>query len=207
MITRVAEGISVSKWRDKRDILFLSTKHRPNFVITKSRIKGGKFEVCLKPTAIADYNFAKTYIDISDQMKSYSDPTCRGVKWYRKLIIELFCNIVMVNSYVLYLPTQQKKMTITEFREAVAEALLSFFKSNDHDDGIDVNCQIISAKHNITHDLKKKGRCVLCYKKEAAVNGRASAVKLPFIHFWCAACPYKFLCLNCYNKNHIIKPK
>lgn len=61
MITRLAEGIFTSKWKDKLDQLFLST-NRLNFIITKNHVKRGKLEEFVKPTAMADYNSAKTYI-------------------------------------------------------------------------------------------------------------------------------------------------
>ncbi len=88
----------------------------------------------MKPTAIIDYNSAKTYIDVSDQLKSYADSTRRGVKWYRKLLIELCCNIAMVNSYILYMAAGKTKMSITEFREHVTRGLL---ESNANDQAID----------------------------------------------------------------------
>ncbi len=169
MISRVTGGIYVSKWKDKRDVLFLSTKHQPNFaisnekpgkklravnnvqansaVVTDSRKRAAiqakkeliaklnaykkqfatkKRQSVLKPTAVIAYNNAKTYIDVSDQIKSYADCTRRGVKWYRKLMIELFCNVAVVNAFIVYLSTGNKKIKITEFREKLTEGLLLF---------------------------------------------------------------------------------
>lgn len=82
--------------------MFLSTKHRPNFCfVTSKRYK--KNTAVLKPTAIADYNDAKTYIDVSDQMKSYGSATRRGVKWFRKVFVELMCDAAVVNAYILFI--------------------------------------------------------------------------------------------------------
>lgn len=59
MISRASQKIIVSKWLDKRDVLFLSTKHRPDFC----RVEVNRYDdkVFLKPTAIVDYNNAKTF--------------------------------------------------------------------------------------------------------------------------------------------------
>lgn len=74
---------------DKREVLFLSTKHKPNFCNVK--VNRYANETILKPNAIVDYNKAKTFIDVSDQLKSYACALRRGVKWYRKVLIELIC--------------------------------------------------------------------------------------------------------------------
>ncbi|CAH1998833.1 unnamed protein product [Acanthoscelides obtectus] len=56
--------IIIGKWKDKRDVLFLTTKQVPHLVEIESR--GGRR--MQKPSTIVDYNSAKGYIDLSDQM-------------------------------------------------------------------------------------------------------------------------------------------
>ncbi|XP_025413673.1 piggyBac transposable element-derived protein 4-like [Sipha flava] len=65
--------IMVLKWRDHRDVLMISTKHSNTMeeVMTK-RIK-------IKPKVVINYNRDKGYIDLSDQMGSYSS-CLRGMK-------------------------------------------------------------------------------------------------------------------------------
>lgn len=106
MVTCTYDGIAVSKWKDKRDVLFSTTKYRPIFVPIKSQ-RASK-EV-LKPQAIVDYNSAKTFIDISDQKKAYA----------------------VYNAYILYLAKNNKKMMITDFRESITRALFSFHYINE----------------------------------------------------------------------------
>lgn len=53
-------GIFVEKWKDKRDVLMLSTKFLPQMVMIKKR----SGEV-LKPKSVLEYNKHKAYIDIS----------------------------------------------------------------------------------------------------------------------------------------------
>jgi len=58
--------IMVLKWRDRRDVLMISTKHSNTMeeVMTKRGMK-------LKPNIVIDYNRGKGYIDLCDQMGSY----------------------------------------------------------------------------------------------------------------------------------------
>lgn len=52
-------------------------------------------------------------------MKSYNTSLRRGVKWYRKLAIELVVGAALVNSYWLHQHITNDKMSITKFREEV----------------------------------------------------------------------------------------
>lgn len=64
-----SNNIVVLKWRDKRDILIISTKHTDEFIEIRKRNRMIK-----KPLSVEDYNTGKSYIDRSDQMPSYSTP-------------------------------------------------------------------------------------------------------------------------------------
>lgn len=52
-------------------------------------------------------------------MKAYNSSLRRGVKWYRKLAIELVCGAAIVNSHWLHQRVTNNKMSITKFREEV----------------------------------------------------------------------------------------
>ncbi|CAG4987529.1 unnamed protein product [Parnassius apollo] len=79
-------GITVMKWRDKREVLLLSTKH--SNILKESTSKRGL--VTKKPKIILSYNQAKSAVDLSDQMSAYSTPLRKTVKWYRKLAWKSF---------------------------------------------------------------------------------------------------------------------
>lgn len=83
-------GILIEKWKDRRDVLTLNTKFIPEMITLKKR--SGE---TTKPKSIIEYNKHKAYIDLSDQMKSYNSSLHRGVKWYRKLAIELVVGSAM----------------------------------------------------------------------------------------------------------------
>ncbi|XP_050303751.1 piggyBac transposable element-derived protein 4-like [Anthonomus grandis grandis] len=57
----------VLKWKDKRDVIMLSTKHDDSTVTLAKKDR----EV-IKPKVIVDYNQGKAFIDLSDQMSAYA---------------------------------------------------------------------------------------------------------------------------------------
>lgn len=110
--------VIVGKWVDKRDVAFLTTKSCPEMteVQTRSGMKN-------KPSTIIEYNSVKSYIDVSDQISSYSNPVRRSIKWYRKVGIEIFASTCVVNALILYNTALDKKMDVTTFRESLVEGL------------------------------------------------------------------------------------
>ncbi|KAH9645922.1 hypothetical protein HF086_011384 [Spodoptera exigua] len=96
-------GICVLKWKDKRDVLMLSTKHSKGFSkITK------KGKVIRKPRMVLAYNKTKSAVDMSDQMAAYSSPRRKTVKWYKKIGIELILNTAIVNAWIMYNENKKK---------------------------------------------------------------------------------------------------
>ena len=80
IIGKVSEdGIVVGKWRDKRDVLFLTTMHDLTMVDSeKLRIDGLPR---VTPVAILDYNKCKQGVDLSDQLASYQTPLRKTIRW------------------------------------------------------------------------------------------------------------------------------
>ncbi|KAJ4442471.1 hypothetical protein ANN_04057 [Periplaneta americana] len=62
-----ANGVAVTKWKDKRDVLFISTEIEDNIVETVNK-RGQKVQ---KPHAIEKYNNHMSGIDRQGQMLSY----------------------------------------------------------------------------------------------------------------------------------------
>lgn len=186
-------GVVVLKWHDKRDILCLSTCHTDQ--TTKYLKRGNEIE---KPTLIVDYNASKSFIDLSDQLKSYSSPLRKGIKWYRKLAFEIILGSAVVNSYILYKNVTKDNLSITEFREKVALSLLQIEKINVAEQAINEN-----SKHVLEEVLSKDRRkCVSCYEKISAEQGRKIAqTKGPKTRFVCKQCN-KYYCLSCFFDSH-----
>lgn len=186
----------VSKWKDKRDVLFLTTKDVPEMVeVPHNR---GPVQ---KPSTILEYNKAKAYIDLSDQLASYATSLRKGVKWYRKVAIELITNTTVVNAFEIYkiLNGPNKHFGITEFREKLALSLLF----GDNLQGIPRTSN--SRKHELrdTEDKKRK-RCSTCYTTITERFGAATArkqAKQVITH--CVGCPdIQNMCVSCFFLTH-----
>lgn len=77
----------------------------------------------MKPQCVITYNTNKKGVDYGDQMSSYYTPLKRGLKWFRKVIIELLFGTALVNAWIIYNMTHEKSLSKKEFTEAVIEAL------------------------------------------------------------------------------------
>jgi len=111
--------IMVLKWRDRRDVLMISTKHSNTMeeVMAKRGIK-------IKPKAVINYNRGKGYIDLTDQMGSYSSCLRRGVKWYRKVAMDIICNTLLLNAFSIYKGVTGNSKTITQFKDDIINGLI-----------------------------------------------------------------------------------
>lgn len=193
-------GICVLKWKDKRDVLMLSTKHSSGSSTIR---KKGK--VIRKPRMILAYNKAKGAVDMSDQMTAYSSPLRKTVKWYRKLAFELILNTAMVNAWVMYTENTKNKLSIVEFRRQLVDYLAN--PGSVHNEEATME-RPKRKKHTL---LKKEGPvrktrryCVECYKDAAKTYGsREAKNKSKKVATYCKMCQSEpFFCLPCFNKVH-----
>ncbi|XP_022837201.1 piggyBac transposable element-derived protein 4-like [Spodoptera litura] len=192
------DGITVLRWRDKRDVLVLSTKHSVRF---QSIIKHGK--QTSKPKIVLDYNKAKGAVDLSDQMTAYQTPLRKSIKWYKKLGIDILLNTAMVNALILYQSVARKKISVLEFRKEIMKSFVDF-DTNDTPSN--------QRTKRVKHQLKKKEgptsksrrACQQCYKNMVATHGRLIAKnKTKKVNTFCVNCPDKpYLCVECFTKIH-----
>ena len=93
------------KWKDIRDVFFLTTAHEDVLVEAPlSRGAHGK----IKPAAVLAYNKYKTGANRSDQMLSYYSFERKTIKWWKKLFFHLF-DVAVVNAHILHNKTSNKK--------------------------------------------------------------------------------------------------
>ncbi|XP_025425482.1 piggyBac transposable element-derived protein 4-like [Sipha flava] len=150
------KGVTVLKWKDKREVLMISTKHT-NKIISVDR---SRKTVKQKPEVVVDYNTGKGYINLTDQLQSYHSALRKSLKWYRKIIIDLICNISVLNALSLFIGVSGQKMKIMKFREAIIEELLR----NDDEDT--QQSELIQPLPTLDHTLEKSpktSRCKSCY--------------------------------------------
>lgn len=153
-------GILVLKWKDKRDVLMLSTKHEDNV----QRIQNRMGNEISKPEIVLDYNKGKGLVDVSDLRASYHTPLRRSLKWYRKVAFEILLNTSVINALILYNKVNNCNMSVTEFRQSI---ILSMIENPENDY---VNFHSIVEKAN-------RNRCAICYQKLVLKEGRDYAKK------------------------------
>lgn len=117
-IWRRSGDIYVGKWKDKREVLFITTAHHPELIEVQNRF--GK--VKLKPRAIADYNGNMSGIDRVDQMIHYYSTPRKTIRWYKKVIFHIF-DLCVWNSFFIYKKFHPRE-TFLQYRDAIIENLL-----------------------------------------------------------------------------------
>lgn len=194
IIARESNGVVVLKWQDKRDVLCLSTFHTA--VTTKVKRRTEEIE---KPTLICDYNNSKSFIDLSDQLKAYSSPLRKGIKWYRKLAFELLLGTSLVNAFILYKKITKDTISITSFKEQIVEGLLV----GDASEQIETRTENLHVLEEVLS--KERRRCVRCYENIKKEKDRKSAqLQTQKSKFRCQGCG-KFYCLSCFFEAHTCK--
>lgn len=113
------------KWKDKRDVLALSSAHKMTASDVLVRSKGG-FITKSKPDVIINYNKNKTGVDRSDQIIAYYPFKKKQMKWWKKLFFHLFMTAI-ANAFVLYresrLQQLRKKCHLYRFMISIGKAL------------------------------------------------------------------------------------
>lgn len=160
-----------------------------------------------KPLAVLAYNKGKSGIDLSDQMGSYATVLRKGVKWFRKLGIELILGVALVNAWCVYKNVTKKKIQIRNFREMLAADLLEIPMKVKRP-----NFQRKSTTNNTHHLVERIGpngkkirrKCAKCYSKFQMEKGREEARKhSKMVSTYCDECLTKpQLCLDCFNHLH-----
>lgn len=182
------QGITILKWKDKRDVLAISTKHSALMVKTTNKFGSD----IVKPKLILDYNKGKSLVDVCDLRNSYHNPLRRTLKWYKKIAFELLLNTSVLNALSLYEEITQKKISITSFREILIENLLEKKE------------EIPTENSHKLLETKSRGRCSNCYKHMVAQGGRKHAQSITRqIRTKCSSCK-RFYCIQCFSEEHKI---
>lgn len=114
-----AEGICVIKWKDRREILAISTEFNGQMEEVTTR----RGQVLMKPKIINQYNMFMAGVDQCDQMLSYYSCEHKTLIWYKKVAIHIF-QIMLLNSFHLYKKGTGNRQNFYEYRLNVIEKLL-----------------------------------------------------------------------------------
>ena len=96
-IARYKNKMMIFKWRDKRDVLLISTIHGTNMIQKEKR-----GTIITKPEVVQDYATKMGGVDLSDGMiASYTLARKRIKKYYKKIFLHLV-DVMCMNAFLLY---------------------------------------------------------------------------------------------------------
>lgn len=197
------EGIVVAKWKDKRDVFFLTTKH--DLRMAHRRKATTAFETSvekIKPAAILDYNSSKHGVDKSDQMASHHSPVRKTIRWYHKVVFELLLNTAVVNARIIFNKLTGKKISIKNFREALVEDLTGISRSTGVSLQSGSTHEFVRNESTDKRNRKIRGKCQGCYARLSASAGRTVAMsKTIKVNSRCEKCD-EWLCVPCFTERH-----
>lgn len=189
--TKYCNGVAVSKWHDKRDVLFLSTEFQQEMVEVTTR----RGDVMEKPLAIVKYNENMSGIDKQDQMLAYYPSERKTLRWYKKLAIH-FLSMLLINSHSLYNTHSTKKISLYDFRLAVIKRLLSEQppKQLHSERTLPKTAEHCPEKYAVVGGKQLRKRCKVCYSKKIRKD----------TPYCCPVCPDSpGLCLgDCFREYH-----
>lgn len=195
-ITKYCNGVAVGKWRDKREVLFISTEFSGELIKQPNKWNEEKE----KPNAIINYNKHMSGIDRQDQMLAYYTSERKTIRWYKKLAIHLI-SMMLLNSYHLYNKySTQKKLSYYDYRHNIIKKLLCETKEKPSEPPKVKPNQLSHLPEKYEMDDKgrqMRKRCRVCYKHKMRKN----------TPYFCPACPDKpGLCLgDCFRVYHAEK--
>lgn len=171
----------IGKWKDKRDVHYISTEFCNNMVETRNK----RGEVKNKPEANINYNKFMSGVDRQDQMLSYYPCDRKTVRWPSKLFIHIL-QMCLLNSYFLYNTYSGNKMTFYDFRLSIIKELLGPRKA------------VPRAKEKGQHVLRKcekskngstlRKRCKTCNEKGKRRETTYECNACPDIPGYCLDC-------------------
>lgn len=182
---RKKKNLMVLKWKDKRDVLMITTLHGPG----SENITNKRGTEKQKPSVVVDYNRHMSGVDRSDQMLSYYTTPKKTIRWYLKLFFH-FVDVCLWNGTYLHNVAKKKKLTYLEFRERL---ILDYLR-----------VPLLSKKSQVkpsSHYPKKadkRRRCRICSAKK----------KRTLTYFVCEKCKDKTgqmigLCVDpCFQEYH-----
>lgn len=115
-------NILALRYKDKSDVFFLSTMHRPKLSSVNKRDRDGN--PIMKEQLIIDYNINMGFVDKNDQIVGQHTMVRKSQKWTTKVAFHLIEEAIF-NAYVIYQDSPQKKMTFLDFKMAFVRQVLT----------------------------------------------------------------------------------
>uniref|UniRef100_A0A8C5WCR5 PiggyBac transposable element-derived protein 4 n=1 Tax=Leptobrachium leishanense TaxID=445787 RepID=A0A8C5WCR5_9ANUR len=192
------EELLAVKFTHKRDVHMLTTIHDESTIKVQARAKDPSVR---KPSCLLDYNLHMGGGDRTDQMIETYDAIRKSYVWYKKLVVHLV-QLSMVNAYILYQATQEKRITFLKFQESVIERLICPAENAPVVEEVE---ELVRLKGNHFADFlpptEKRARpckrCRVCTRKGQRKETR----------YYCPDCPTKpGLCMpTCFKIYHTVQ--
>ncbi|GFN97637.1 PiggyBac transposable element-derived protein 4 [Plakobranchus ocellatus] len=198
--------VSVIRWKDKREVNILTTKHLPEMVEHRTRT-----DVKMKPTAVIDYSANMCGVDLNDQLIAYNPMHRKTIKWWKKLAFHML-SLTLVQAFILhneYLKASRKKpWQLCDFAKAVCLALV--MRGGQLNEAAEEERLVdrLSGRHFLVpideDNPRKRGSCHVCYKRakkdgatRAQLKNQASRTT-----FKCNICKNAFCVYPCFIDYH-----
>ena len=205
------------KWRDKRDVLVLSTKHTPAMQDVSVRAPGGRV-FRRKPILVEAYNSYMGGVDKSNQLLSYYRFNRKTNKWWKKLFFHLL-SLAVVNAqkmFNLYKTKQgERPFSFLTFTESLLDDLLRCTQPPRVSKPIMRSSTRLIVAPDAFHGVERiscekqvQRVCVVCAKrrllgveKDAAAAGPSRSVARRTI-WWCPVCKVALCFKPCFKVYH-----
>lgn len=194
--------VMVMRWRDKKDVFFLSTIHGCSMIEIDNGIKKH-----LRPKVANDYNFSMGGVDRVDQHLSIRPvPRKQGKKFYKKMFFHMM-EQALWNAFVLFVKSGGKFSNL-KFREKLIEQYLEKyhtpeFASKGGRPSITPNPLRLTERHFIEllppteSKMNASKRCIVCCSK---TNERGKKIRKE-TRYYCPDCNVG-LCIPCFKIYH-----
>jgi hypothetical protein len=154
-VANYANRVLLAKWKDKRDVTFISTKFENRLVDYTDKRGNSK----LKPLPILKYKNMGG-IDRQDQYLSYYPCHRKTLRWYKKISIHIF-RLLLLNSFFLYKKYTNSRMSYN-FRLIIIKNLLP---EKPVENSPAVLTHFVSHYPPSAKGKTLRKRCKNCYKK------------------------------------------
>lgn len=118
LIWKRKDEVYVTKWKDKREVLSITTAHHPQLVEAFNKRGQSK----MKSIDVENYTKNMSGIDRSDQMTAYYSSPRKTIRWYKKVIFHLL-DLAIWNGYFIY-KKFHPKVSLLQFRKLLIADLI-----------------------------------------------------------------------------------
>lgn len=187
-VAAYSHGIVVGKWKDKRDVIYISNEHENNMTEYTDRRNRARE----KPTPIFYYNKFMEGVDHQDQLSTYYPCERKTLRWYKKLGIHLI-HLMLLNSFLLYQKYSGLKKSLYDYRLSVIERLLNVQA---------IKTPRVRQTEHVLSRITDKGADGRTHRKRCRVCHERKQRKMTLYH--CEQCPdHPGLCVgNCFDVFH-----